>query len=391
LIWRRLVSSRRLQVALLVAGGAIAVAVAAVTLWSADREPPSTAPPPGPIPTVESPPPPATDPAPRHRDVAIRDGRVVVDGRPFFPILSWGECIDGFETSLPVGTNLYAANRCGGLEAQLPALGGRALSAAVVGEPIPDDPDVIGVFYPDEPDAQGATGETLPQPPRGSGIRLLTLTNHFYSGAAPLSYGRAMYPGLVAQADVVGFDLYPLQIWCRPERLVDVYFAQQELVRLAKGKPTFQWIEAAGMDCPHGRTAVTPQTVRAESWLAIAGGARGLGFFPPAAWTGDVGEAIAEVTETVRTLEPALLAPDAAASVEPAGGLVKAGARAHGKDLVVIVANAGYEPESATVRVAGLGGRTLRPVGPGREVSANGDAFTVRLPALGARVYRALG
>ena len=25
-----------------------------------------------------------------------------------------------------------------------------------------------------------------------------------------------------------------------------------------------------------------------------AGGAKGLGFFPPAAWTGDVGEAIAE-------------------------------------------------------------------------------------------------
>jgi hypothetical protein len=292
---------------------------------------------------------------------------------------------------LPVGTNLYAANRCGGLEAQLAGLGGRALSAAVVGEPIPDDPNVIGVFYPDEPDAQGTTGDTLPAVPPGSGIRLLTLTNHFYSGAAPLSYGRAVYPGLVSRADVVGFDLYPLQIWCRPERLVDVYFAQQELVRLAKGKPTFQWIEAAGMDCPRGRTAVTPQTVKAESWLAIAGGARGLGFFPPAAWTGDVGEAIAEVTETIRALEPALLAPDAAVSVEPADGLVKAGARAHGDDLVVIVANAGYEPASATVRVPGLNGRTLRPVGPGREVSPAGDAFALRLPALGVRVYRALG
>ena len=81
---------------------------------------------------------------------------------------------------------------------------------------------------------------------------------------------------------MIGFDLYPLQSWCRPERLVDVYHSQRELVDLAQGKPTFQWIEAAGMTCPHGgATAVTPQTVRAESWLAIAGGAKGLGFFRP--------------------------------------------------------------------------------------------------------------
>ena len=103
---------------------------------------------------------------------------------------------------------------------------------------------------------------------------------------------------------MIGFDLYPLQNWCRPERLVDVYLSQRAR-RSRQGKPTFQWIEAAGMTCPHdGPTAVTPATVRAESWLAIAGGAKGLGFFPPAAWTGDVGEAIAEVTSTVRGARP---------------------------------------------------------------------------------------
>ena len=83
----------------------------------------------------------------------------MVDGQPFFPIFSWGECTDGFETSLPVGTNLYAANRCGGLEAQLSTLGDRALSAAVAGEAIPDPGAVVGVFYPDEPDGQGLTAK----------------------------------------------------------------------------------------------------------------------------------------------------------------------------------------------------------------------------------------
>ncbi len=97
-----------------------------------EEQPPSAHPPP---PTTASPPPPP--PSPGHR-AEVRGGRLVVDGRPFFPIFSWGECVDGFETSLPVGTNLYAANRCGGLEAQLPALADHALSAAVQGEVVPD-------------------------------------------------------------------------------------------------------------------------------------------------------------------------------------------------------------------------------------------------------------
>ncbi len=371
-----------------VASGLLLAAVVAVILLARDGDeqpPPATThaapqPPPPPPP----PPPPST---PRHR-AAVRDGRLVVDGAPFFPIFSWGECTDGFETSLPVGTNLYAANRCGGLEAQLPALGDRALSAAVQGEAVPDPGSVVGVFYPDEPDGQGLTAKTMATVPPSAGVRFLTLTNHFYSGAAPLSYGRGIYPGLVAKADMVGFDLYPLQNWCRPERLVDVYHSQRELVELAKGKPTFQWIEAAGMTCPHdGPTAVTPQTVRAESWLAIAGGAKGLGFFPPAAWTGDVGEAIAEVTETVRSLGPELTAPETPARVDPAEGLVRAGARKSGGKLTIVAANAGYEAAEAAITVPGLNGRALTEVRTGRRLEPDGDTFVERFPPLGARVY----
>ena len=93
-----------------VAAGLLLAAVAAVTLLTRgdDEQPPTTthaAPP--------LPPPPPPSALPRHR-AAVRGGRLVVDGKPFFPIMSWGECTDGFETSLPVGTNLYAGNRCGG-------------------------------------------------------------------------------------------------------------------------------------------------------------------------------------------------------------------------------------------------------------------------------------
>jgi hypothetical protein len=385
--WRR----RRLLLYLVAGIGMLlgAVVLAIVLATRGERHPRATpAQPPAP---AHPPAPPAAPPPPSSAQAMIRDGALVVDGRPLFPIFSWGECTDGFKTSLAVGTNLYAANRCGGIEAQVGALGERALSATVAGETAPAGAPVVGAFYPDEPDAQGTTGAQLPDLRPSVGVRFLTLTNHFYSGAAPLAHGRGLYPGLIAKADMVGFDLYPLQSWCRPDRLVDVYLSQRELVALAQGKPTFQWIEAAGMTCPHdGPTAVTPETVRAESWLAVAGGARGLGFFPPAAWTGDVGEAIADVTQTIRSVEPVLLGRDVPATVDPEGP-VRAGARARGGRIVVVVANASYDQQTAVVRVRGVGSRRLVQVGSGRLVEPSDGTFTEQLPPLGAKVYLTAG
>ena len=73
--------------------------------------------------------------------------------------------------------------------------------------------------------------------------------------------------------DVVGFDLYPLQVWCRPA-FADVMDSQQELGSTSGGKPTFQWIEVAPMEheCrDQSSLDPTPDTVRAETWLAVAG------------------------------------------------------------------------------------------------------------------------
>src|SRR5205814_1221348 len=73
-------------------------------------------------------------------------------------------------------------------------------------------------------------------PPDGM-LSFLTLTNHFFSGAAPLSIGRSLYPAFASIANVIGFDLYPLQNWCRNDAFQSVYDAQRELDTLAAGKP----------------------------------------------------------------------------------------------------------------------------------------------------------
>jgi hypothetical protein len=311
---------------------------------------------------------------------SIGAGDVLLDGQPFFPLMVFGQCPGAVDGVLALGINLFTNNGCGGTAELAAAVSGRALTLAQPSEGAVTGP-VIGTNYPDEPDGHGITGATLPPV---SGLRFLTLTNHFYSGAAPLPQGRGVYPGLIAKADVIGFDLYPLQNWCRPDALPAVYDAQRELVALAAGKPTFQWIETGHMDCPDTpELAVTPTVLRAESWLAIAGGARGLGFFP-IGWTGEIGEAIQKVAQDVQALGPALLAADAPVSAD---GPVKVGARRLGDALYVFAVNPTQAPASATVRVPGLGDRPLQVLGEGRAVEAKNGSFTEALGPLAVHLY----
>ena len=325
---------------------------------------------------------------PVHASVAGGAGVLLLDGQRFFPLMVWNQCPDDYERSLAAGINLFAENPCGGLRDQLDALSSRALSAGVAGRPGATGPSLIGYFHPDEADGLGLTAQMLPDPPAGTeqGVSFLTLTSHFYSGADPLAWGRAMYPGLVAATDVVGFDLYPLQEWCRPDRLADVYLAQKELVALARGKPTFQWIEASEWRCPGGATAVTPETVRAEAWLAIAGGARGLGFFP-ASWSPAVGEAIAGIARDVSSLGPALYSFKADAVVTSSAPSVRVTARSHLGALYVIAVNASHERVAATIRLSQLDGRRLYVLDEERAVSSEGDTFSDAFGPLAAHIY----
>ena len=320
--------------------------------------------------------------------VARGVGALLLNGEPFFPLMVWSQCPTAYAASLAVGITLFAENPCGGLRDQLNALGGRALSAAVSGRPGASGPGLIGYFHPDEADAVGLTAATLPAPPAGAedGLSFLTLSNHFYSELDQLSGGRDVYPGLVEASDVVGFDLFPLQEFCRPERLADVYSAQKELAQLARGKPTFQWIEASGWRCPTGQTAVTPATVRAEAWLAIAGGARGLGFFP-ATWTPTIGRTIAAISRDVGRLGPALFSFPTPATVTSSGGEIKVGARAYRDTLYLVAVNASWEPAEATISLPGLQGRRLTVLDEARSLSPDGEAFSDSFAPLQTHIY----
>jgi hypothetical protein len=323
---------------------------------------------------------------PAHPSVAIGTpvGAVTLDGMPYFPMMLYSVCPYQYGPALASGINLFALNACGTFQAQLNALGGAAFSAGVAGGLSASGDGVIGWFQHDEPDGNNLAASQLPGPPANvPSLSFLTLTNHFYSGAAPLPWGRGSYPSLIAQADVIGFDLYPLQEWCQPNRLADVFHAQQELVKLAGEKPTFQWIEAADWKCS-GANSVTPATVRAESWLAIAGGAHGLGFWP-ASWNANMNGVISGVGRDVARLGPVVYTPAQSASDNSKTVLISA--RTWAGALYVIAVNSGWTATDSTITVPSLNGRPLSVMGESRRVNSDGDTFTDHFAPLGVHIY----
>jgi hypothetical protein len=321
--------------------------------------------------------------------------KILVNGDPFFPITVWGQCSDGLNSSVADGINLFMGDGCGGDHAdrQLAAhVSGRAYSIVDAANAEVGGRGVIGWYFPDEWDAylesnvtRAQIADQVPDGQPGK-ISFLTLTNHFYSKAAPLPQGRGMYPLLYSLADVVGFDLYPMQVWCKPA-FGDVMDAQHELGVNTGGKPTFQWIEVAKMEHPCNQNPAndpTPATVKAETWLAIAGGADGIGYFPNR-WKGDIGAAISETNRQIQSLSPALLAPAApAASNAPA---VRVSARSLNGALYVIAVNTSYDTVQAKLTVDGIAGRSATVVGDGTVLGSDDTGFADTFGPLAAKVY----
>ena len=333
-----------------------------------------------------------TGPMPELSAARTNGDDIVVDDRPFFPTAVWYQCSDMFGSNMADGINLFMGDGCKD-DTTLPGnLGGRAYSIVDSENANATGRGVLGWYFPDEWDAfldstvtRAELEHDIPQSRPGR-ISFMTLTNHFYSKAAPLPAGKGMYPVLATIPDVLGFDLYPLQVWCRAA-FSDVYDAQSELHQLSGGKPTFQWIEVATMEhaCRNHRNLdPTPATVRAEAWLAVGGGADAIGYFPNH-WSQPIGTAIARTNREIKALTPALLAPIASSSSD--NGAVRVSARTLNGALYVIAINTTETTVQARISVDGIAGRSASVFGAGTAVGSDDKGFADTFGPLEARVY----
>jgi len=310
---------------------------------------------------------------------------LLVNGNAIFPRMVWRQCPTYYPTSIAAGINLFLGVSCAGPEEQLDRLAGRAISTVDAETPGVSGPGVVGWHLPDEADVSVGIPENLPRPKASGRVTFLTLTDHFSANTAPPPNGKEIYPEFFERADVIGFDTYPVEVRCSIEQIDNVYWMQRELISLTGGKPTFQWIEAGPMEHCRNNEDPTPAVVRAETWLAIAGGARGIGYFPDW-WAEDIRNEVRLVNREILALAPALLAPVAKANWSTESP-VRVGARRYNGATYVIAVNTSTAPANASFTVPGLGGRKLRVFRDGRIVTPLGDLVVDKLPGLGVAVY----
>jgi hypothetical protein len=301
---------------------------------------------------------------------------ITADGSLFFPVLSYEQCAQTIERSLAVGINTFV---------QVPYTGCTAAAGVTPPYVLSDDygkTNGIGWYLPDEPDGWGITPEQMPSLPAADTtgrLRVLNLSQHFFSGQAPINdrFDRDDYKRFAAGADVVGFDMYPIVKFCGRVSLLDMFRAQRELMTIyAPGKPTFQWIETSRMTGECATIAITPEVVNAETWLAVTGGACGIGYFTNS-WTGDVWNrwdfdpgvesALPQIVTRLQRLAPALCSPYRDVVV-PWNGSVAASAREFNGALYVIAVNASDRATTIPFRLDGLGGRTLAVLDEARTI-----------------------
>lgn len=309
--------------------------------------------------------------------LAVSGGHLTAGSSPFFPILTSYQCGATAQAAAAAGVNLFVEQpytACSRAQPNDFALDPPPAGVSVLSDDYTDESPGAGWYLPDEPDALGLTAPELPQPATPGKLRFLNFSQHFFSSQALIrpGYDRGEYTRLAAAADVVGFDLYPIVKFCGRVPLLDVYRAQQQLATTyAPGKPTFQWIETGSMtgECP--TIAVTPTIANAEAWLAVAGGAVGIGWFT-SGWTSDgwnrweVSDAMltqmAATDAQLQTLAPVLLASVGTVAT-PVGSSVAASSRTLDGKLYVIAVNASAAPTTSLLRVDGLDGRSLVPLG----------------------------
>ncbi len=329
---------------------------------------------PGPAPLPSTPAPSAGSSAPLR-----------VNGVAFFPRMVWRQCPSYVPTSIAAGINVFLGVSCVGPDQQFKSLAGRAPSTTDAGMPGLDGPAHLGWHLPDEADVAIGSADKLPKPKASGRVTFLTLTDKFSPHTAPGPWGRDIYPGLFAAADVVGFDTYPIEVRCSLAQIDNVYWMQREIVQQAQGKPTFQWIEAGPMEHCTQNQDPNPTTVHAETWLSIAGGARGVGYFPDY-WAEDIRNQVRQDNRDIVALAPALLSPIVNATFSPQSP-VRVSARKYNGALYIIAANTSTAPTSASFSVAGLAGRKLRVFADGRTVTPMGNLVVDKLPGLGVAVY----
>lgn len=326
-------------------------------------------------------------------------GQFIVNGKLFLPIMSWAQNPDNrwnsFANLRRLNFNTFMGNQVSPLEQ---AEAARAVGGYGVVHPLTADKAaeiaataghkyILAWHHPDEPDMpQLVDGVYMPKIPvdtiaanyqffRDQGVTLpifLTFTAHFmeenrsrYTAARQAE----LYPAYVAQANVVGYDFYPIYGWGYPGRLNWTASGVRQLVQLAQGRPVYSWIET----CKGSQWMtyelqpdVLPVHTRYQVWGSLIQGATAIGYFTHAwqpvfdefALTVEMEDELQRLNAQMTRLAPAILAPPTERQISIQMTAVEGGtqltshfkATEHGGSLWIFAQNTDLGPDAHLLR-----------------------------------------
>ena len=204
----------------------------------------------------------------------------------------------------------------------------------------------------------------------------------------------------------MGYDIYPIYGWNKPEWIHLVHSGTRRLVELAGTRPVYAWIETSRggqwTGPLEGQKEVTPEHIRAEVWMAICRGATAIGYFthvwkPSYSQFGVPEEnrkALVQINRQITQLTPAILGqePKRAVTVEAEDDAkIDVMAKEHLGRLYVFAVN--YDERlvksSATVTVEDLpAGKEITVIDEARTIRSGDGSFSDTFDPLAVHIYR---
>ena len=347
---------------------------------------------------------------------------ILVDGEPFLPIMQWLQSASRIEHQKDLGINTFVGN--GGQNSSQEYLD-ECAAQGVWGVMAPGDMSVashgslLGWIFGDEPDLESnqvepadvlAEYQTI-KATDPNHVTFLTVTARFYSEFDPppwMNGSRDRYYDYAQATDVIGFDLYPIYGWCRPDWLYRVGASHEELVSIyAPAMPTYQWIECARtssqwceLDERGEDDGPYPEEVRNEVWQAIAHGATAIGYFTHS-WecpgytqfclTAEQESELIRTNGQLTALTEQILSPPYTEQVTVTTSpeaQVDWIAKSYQGQLYLFAVNVARATTEATFTVSGMVPDTeVVVVDESRTVQAAGESFTDSFDELGVHIY----
>jgi hypothetical protein len=343
----------------------------------------------------------------------------------FFPIAVWLQDPANAPRFQAAGINLYVGLWEGPTQPQLDALAKTGMRVICgqnkVGLENRANPIIVGWMHGDEPDNAQWAGRYGPpvstdkvrryyEEIRAADPSRPVLLN-LGQGVAHDDYiGRGIrrnhpedYAQYVKGCDIASFDIYPV-VHFDPAIAGKLEFVATGVERLVKwnaGKPVWNCIECTHIDNPKAKA--TPAQVRAEVWMSLVHGSRGLIYFvhqfkpvfrePALLDDPEMLAAVTAINRQIRELAPVLNSPTIANGVTirssvnsvPIAGMVKR----QGDATYVFAVGMRNQPAQGTIKIVGLANKASAEVlGEARNIAVNGGEFTDDFKPYEVHLYR---